>query len=88
MQHLTPRYAARTEENIMTEQTPVSRGERLIKRMHKMLGETADEIRRLREENEVLWETLRIYMYAYQSGNDVPPHIEARAKKIPAPNSR
>jgi len=39
-----------------------------------------DEITRLRARVEVLREPLAVYVHAHQTGNSVPPHIEAAAR--------
>ena len=38
------------------------------------------EIERLRARVEVLREPLAVYVHAHQTGNSVPPHIEAAAR--------
>jgi hypothetical protein len=40
----------------------------------------ASEIERLRARVEVLREPLAVYVHAHQTGNSVPPHIEAAAR--------
>jgi hypothetical protein len=40
----------------------------------------AQEIERLRARVEVLREPLAVYVHAHQTGNSVPPHIEAAAR--------
>jgi hypothetical protein len=42
--------------------------------------EAATEITRLRARVEVLREPLAVYVHAHQTGNSVPPHIEAAAR--------
>jgi hypothetical protein len=42
--------------------------------------EAAAEIERLRARVEVLREPLAVYVHAHQTGNSVPPHIEAAAR--------
>jgi hypothetical protein len=39
-----------------------------------------NEITRLRARVEVLREPLAVYVHAHQTGNSVPPHIEAAAR--------
>jgi cell division protein FtsB len=38
------------------------------------------EIENLRDRVEVLREPLAVYVHAHQTGNSVPPHIEAAAR--------
>jgi len=40
----------------------------------------ADEIERLRARVDALREPLAVYVHAHQTGNSVPPHIEAAAR--------
>jgi uncharacterized coiled-coil protein SlyX len=44
------------------------------------LAELREEITRLRARVEVLREPLAVYVHAHQTGNSVPPHIEAAAR--------
>jgi hypothetical protein len=45
-----------------------------------VIDEAADEIERLRALVHSLRWPLAVYVHAHQTGNSVPPHIEARAR--------
>jgi hypothetical protein len=49
-------------------------------RMCEEIEELRAEIERLRARVEVLREPLAVYVHAHQTGNSVPPHIEAAAR--------
>ena len=45
-----------------------------------LYGKLADEIERLRARVDLLREPLAVYVHAHETGNSVPPHIEAAAR--------
>ena len=45
-----------------------------------LYGKLADEITRLRARVDALRWPLAVYVHAHQTGNSVPPHIEAAAR--------
>ena len=47
-----------------------------------------EELDRMRAQVKALRESLRIYVHAHSTGNSVPPHIDAAARNLLAPNAR
>jgi hypothetical protein len=53
----------------------------IVERLRALvIDEAADEIERLRALVHSLRWPLAVYVHAHQTGNSVPPHIEARAR--------